>query len=443
MATYESRPIALPSDLFALAVHPTEPLLTAGLLSGHVHAYTWRAADASDSDSTTPAQDAAFSIAWKTRRHKGSCRTLGFSSDGATLYTAGTDNLLKSASTQTGRVISKALLPEADTPSTLLPLSPQHLILGTDTGDILLYDLRAPSSFAAAQPAAEWKHVHGDYISSLLSLPASSTSTTGFPRTFCATGDTTLVQLDVRKPGKVLGKSEDQEDEILCSAFVANAPSKQTGGSETVLTGTGGGVVTTWNRGFWEDHQTRVPLARTTGDSVDSLLDLPEGFEVAGLVGGWGKYFAAGSGDGKVRIVKMGQNKVVTTLAHSYSADEAKRMAGGKVKKGDYVEGLEEGVSALGIDCEGRIVSGGGLVVKLWTPKEEEEKDAAAEPEERKRRKNRSDSEEEGMNSDEVDSDSSEDEKERRKRKKKKRKGGRGKAKSTGVKNVNVFKGLD
>jgi len=29
----------------------------------------------------------------------------------------------------------------------------------------------------------------------------------------------------------VLEKSEDQEDEILCSAFVANAPSKQTGGS--------------------------------------------------------------------------------------------------------------------------------------------------------------------------------------------------------------------
>jgi len=213
-----------------------------------------------------------------------------------------------------------------------------------------------------------------------------------------------------------------------------------------VLTGTGGGVVTTWNRGFWEDHQTRVPLARATGDTVDSLLDLPEEFEVAGLVGGWGKYFAAGSGDGKVRVVKMGQNKVVTTLAHSYSADEAKRMAGGKMKKGDYVEGLEEGVSALGIDCEGRIVSGGGLVVKLWTPKEEEEEEGekdAAESERRKRRKNGSDSEEEVMDSDEEDSDDSDDKKERKKRKKKKRKGGRGKAKSAGVKNVNAFKGLD
>ncbi|KAI5858349.1 WD40-repeat-containing domain protein [Tricharina praecox] len=444
MASYNSRSIRLPSDLFALAVHPTAPLITAALCSGHVYTYTWPSTpeekdeDEDDDVVTTPAASGdPFTIAWKTRRHKGSCRAAVYSSDGSVLYTDGIDGLIKAADSSTGRVISKSLLPSAsDAPTTLLPLSPVHLLAGTDDGNIHLYDLRTPSTLTSAGPAASWKHVHEDYISSLLALPVTAASTTGFPRQFAATGDTSLSHLDVRKPGKVLARSEPQEDEILCTAFVANAPSKNTGGSEKLLTGTAAGVVTTWNKGFWEDHQERIPLSRSTGDSIDSVLALGGDFEVVGA--GWGTFFAAGSGDGKVRIVKMGGNKVVATMAHSVSADEARRAANARVKRGDYDEGLEEGVSALGIDCEGRIVSGGGQVVKVWSPSEEQE----AEAEGRKRRNDEEDSDE-ASDSDAADSEDSDDEKEKKKRKKKKRKGGKGKAKSAGVRNVNSFSGLD
>jgi WD40 repeat protein len=433
MASYDSISLQLPADLFALTAHPSAPLLTAALSSGHVYTYTWPSSD--EEATSTPAP----TIAWKTRRHKGSCRSAVFSTDGAILYSAGTDGLLKAANSETGRVVSKALLPTTDdAATTLLPLSPVHLLLGTDAGNIHLYDLRTPADFAAAKPAATWNAVHEDYISSLLPLPPSAASTTGFSRQFVATGDTSLSYLDARKPGKVLARSEPQEDEILCMIYVANAPSKNTGGSEKVVSGTSSGVVTTWNKGFWEDHQERIPLSRATGDSIDSLVALPVGYEVPGT--GYGTFFAAGSGDGKVRIVKMGGNKTVATFAHGVSADEAKRQAGGRIKRGDFVEGLEEGVSALALDCEGRIVSGGGTVVKIWSPREAEEQQ---EEEEGKKRRKEDDSDDDGDDSDDVDSEDSDDEKERKKSKKKKRKGGKGKAKSAGVKNVNSFAGLD
>lgn len=450
---YEARSITLTADLFALAVHPTKPLFAAGLSSGHVYTYTWPSTpededDDETEDAPTPslkAQQDAYTIAWKTRRHKGSCRAATYSGDGEVLYTTGTDGLLKAASSETGRVISKALLPDSEDPAAaILALSPQHLLVGTDAGNVHLYDLRTSSALGTGV-SASWK-VHEDYISSLFALPSTSASTTGFSRQFIATGDTTLTHLDVRKPNKILARSEPQEDEILCTAYVTNAPSRNTGGAQKLLTGTSAGVVTTWNKGFWEDHQERIPLSRSTGDAIEALLTLPDDFEISGVATGWGAYFAAGSGDGKIRIVKMGGNQTLATLAHSYSADEARRMANGRIKVGDYVEGLEEGVSSLALDCEGRIVSGGGTVVKIWSPAEPEEEEAAEEEAaaaEKKRRKESGESGDEGRSdSDEVDSDS-DDDKERKKRKKKKRKGGKGKAKSAGVGNVNSFKGLD
>jgi len=439
MAAYDSHSIVLTSDLFSLAVHPTRTIFAAGLSSGHVYTYTW---PSTPDDDETPTTEQDYTVAWKTHRHKGSCRSAVYSDDGETLYTAGTDSILKAAASATGRVVSKSLLPSSTDPATvLLPLSPQHLLLGTDAGHIHLYDLRTPSHLFSASPAASWTAVHEDYISSLLPLPATAASTTGFSRTFIATGDTTLTHLDARKPGMALSRSEPQEDEILCTAFMANAPSRQTGGSEKIVTGTSSGVVTTWNKGFWEDHQERIPLSRSTGDSIDALLALPQGFEVEGA--GWGTFFAAGSGDGKVRIVKMGGNKTVATLTHAYSADEARRMAGGRVKAGDYTEGLEEGVSALAIDCEGRIVSGGGTVVKIWTPREVQDEEEAEVPEKKKRKELDSNDDDPEESDSEVEGESSDDEKERKKRKKKKRKGGKGKAKSAGVRNVNSFTGLD
>jgi len=102
--------LPLSSDLFAQAIHPREPLLAVGLASGHVQCFRL---PPGDGDATAAAALAdgcgrgQIETVWRTRRHKGSCRSLGFSLDGETLYSAGTDGVVKAAQAETGRVFSK------------------------------------------------------------------------------------------------------------------------------------------------------------------------------------------------------------------------------------------------------------------------------------------------------------------------------------------------
>lgn len=81
--------LPLDSDVFTTALHPTEPLLTVGLSSGHVE--TYRLPPPKDgSDGSTDGDASVLSdgkgmvdTVWRTRRHKGSCRCLAYAHDGS------------------------------------------------------------------------------------------------------------------------------------------------------------------------------------------------------------------------------------------------------------------------------------------------------------------------------------------------------------------------
>jgi hypothetical protein len=343
---------------------------------------------------------------------------LTFSSAHAVIYSAGTDSLLKAASSATGQVIAKIAIPFSpggsshDPPTLLHALSPQTLLLATDSAALHLYDLRSPASFTSQKPA-QTHHPHDDYISSLTPLPPTEASTSGFSKQWVTTGGTTLAVTDLRRG--VLVKSEDQEEELLCSVFVGGLPSKPgRSKGEKVLIGSSSGVLTLWERGVWDDQDERIIVdgaGRGGGESLDTLAVMPEG------VGDGGKNVVVGVGDGTIRIVKLGLNKVIGELRH----DEL------------------EGVVGLGFDVGGRMISGGGHVVKVWQEEmgdedgvdEEEDEDSDEEDIAVDRKKR-------GL-SDSDDDDSSEDEAERRSRKKK-RKGS--KSKNKGGNGVLGFKGL-
>jgi WD40 repeat protein len=396
--------LPLSSDLFAQALHPTEPILAVGLSGGHVQSFRLPSSDNKDDEedgntSVLSTGTSTIETEWRTRRHKGSCRTLGYSGDGEILYSAGTDGLLKVASSNTGQVVSKIAIPldpttsETDEPILLHALSPQTLLLATDSGALHLYDLRLPSQFKSAKPV-QTHYPHDDYISSLTPLPPSSSSTSGFSKQFVTTGGSTLAVTDLRRG--VLVKSEDQEEELLSSVFVGGLRKNGKSVGEKVLVGSGGGVLTLWERGVWDDQAERIIVSREK-ESLDVLCVVPDG------VGGPGKNVAVGVGDGTVRMVRLGGNKVMGTLRH----DEV------------------EGVVGLGFDVGGRLISGGGSVVKVW----EEGLGGGEEGEEDDVREEKGSEDEEGDSSDEEE-----------RPKKKRKRGSKGRNVGNGILG---FKGLE
>jgi hypothetical protein len=111
--------LPLSADLFAQAIHPSEPIISVGLSTGHVQTFRLPPEEEENSDDEQASVSSSrngkghIDTMWRTRRHKGSCRTLTFGIDGEMLYSAGTDGLVKAARAETGVVENKILIPTA------------------------------------------------------------------------------------------------------------------------------------------------------------------------------------------------------------------------------------------------------------------------------------------------------------------------------------------
>lgn len=297
-----------------------------------------------------------------------------------------------------------SLASQVDAPTVIHALSPQTLILATDSSAVHLYDLRVAYSPVSARPE-QTHYPHDDYVSSLTPIPPSETSTSGFSKQWVTTGGTTLAVTDLRKG--VLARSEDQEEELISSVYIGGLPSSSTSVGEKIIVGGSSGVLTLWEKGVWDDQDERIYVDRNVGggEALESLTLVPDEL-------GKGKMIAVGQADGRIAFVKIGQNKVVSRVSH----DEM------------------EGVIGLGFDVEGRMVSGGGQVVKVWHEADGDANGGLG--------KHMMDSDSgDDVSSDDSSEDDEEEEKESGKRRKK-RKRSKGKDRSGGQ-HIMAFKDLD
>ncbi len=209
--------------------------------------------------------------------------------------------------------------------------------------------------------------------------------------------------MDVRKG--VLVQSEDQGEEVLSSCVVDG---KLVVGSEK-------GVLRVWQVGAWDDNELTVAVVGK-GASADVLAAVGENPMVA-----------VGMDDGCVRFVDLGRKRPKVLHETEVRHDEV------------------EGVLGLGFEVGGRMISGGGQIVKVWEDSHSVDGGEDGEDEvdglgvTNGKRVN-------GFGSDEDGSENGGDEsseEEQRKRKKKKRKRSKGKNQNEGQQHVMAFKGMD
>lgn len=203
--------------------------------------------------------------------------------------------------------------------------------------------MRHSSPITIPQRPSHTLRPHDDYVSSLAPLTPSADSTSALPKQFLTTGGTTLAITDIRKG--VISTSEDQEEELTSSLYISGLKAGSNRSGTKAVVGGAGGVLTLWKHGIWDDQDERIVVDRE-GEAVESLARVPEGLGNLGYQSQQ-KLVAAGLGNGTVKFVRLGPNRVEHHL---------------DIRHDDV-----EGVAGLAFDTGGRMVTGGGQTLKVWT----------------------------------------------------------------------------
>ncbi|KAL0946143.1 hypothetical protein HGRIS_012408 [Hohenbuehelia grisea] len=298
--------IHLSAHPFDIAFHPNHNTVYAGLLTGHVNAYTYD-------------EDGDAKRVWSARPSKKSCRSLAVSQDGKQLWYAGKGKSLATIDTTTGVVSEKRVRAHDASINRVAHFSPGLLSTGDDEGVIKLWDPRQ-------KDAVRTYTQHFDYITDFLWLENKK-------HLVATSGDGTLSVMDVRyKNPKPHAQSEDQEDELL-----SIVPIK--GGSKFVV-GTQLGILSIFNQSSgWGDCVDRVP---GHPQSVDTMLALPPSFSNAK-----GNTILTGSSDGFIRAVEILPTKLLGVVAdHGEFPVERMALGRGIASGGDTAEKERAGSSS-------------------------------------------------------------------------------------------------
>lgn len=354
--------------LFSAKCHPSEPIFVTGTATGHVQAYRYdidKLEEIYEDQDKFPYDvscvkyddfdDDSIIVQWNTKRHKTSCRDLCFDlpSGGEKIHTIGSEGVIKTADIKTGQVISKFISDKDNNFSDfinigkytkcLTPPNKNFLVVGDEDGNLMCHDTRDKHLKLCYKP---FKKLHlGEGINSInYCWPKSEYK-------FITTGSTTVCELDLRKPEEPLHTSEDQEDEILCSAWLDQEQ------QETMICGMGDGIITTWKPEMnkWKDQISRIRIIKD--ETVESLISAMDSQS---------RFVYGGCSNGHIAKIDIKGGKVVERFLQNDPEDDDKI----------------DGVLGLDLDCNYRLVSFGTDGFKIWEDESKNSKEGSEEEEE-------------------------------------------------------------
>ncbi|KAJ3296719.1 WD domain repeat-containing protein 55 [Rhizoclosmatium sp. JEL0117] len=255
--------ISFTNDVTSLCFHPTElNILAACEINGAVSCYR--------------VEEESSEQLFTAKYHKGSCRVVEFSDDGKELYSGGKDKSFQILDTSTGKPILKKAAAHDDPINALSPLDPHIVVTGDEGGVVKIWDTRE-------RKLAMKYSVNEDFISDFAYVSEKSTL-------LATSADGRLSVFDIRKK-KPIRVSDNQEDELLSVVLVKDTKKAVVGSEDGILS------IFSWDN--WGDLTDRLP---GHPGSIDSIAKLDE------------SRILTGCSDGKIRLVSIFPNKVLTSL---------------------------------------------------------------------------------------------------------------------------------
>ncbi|KAL5707264.1 WD domain repeat-containing protein 55 [Ranunculus cassubicifolius] len=267
---------------FDLDFHPTDSLVTAGLITGDLHLYRYAA-------NSQPQR--LFDI----KAHEESCRAVRFVNGGSAILTGSPDFSILATDVETGATIARLDDAHEAAVNRLVNLTETTIASGDDDGCIKVWDTRQ-------RTCCNTFEAHEEYISDMTFAADSM-------KLLVTSGDGTLSVCSLRK-NKVLTQSEFSEDEPLSVVIMKNG--------RKVVCGTQNGVLLLYSWGHFKDCSDRFTGFQS--NSIDVLLKLDE------------DRLITGSENGLISLVGILPNRIIQPIAE-HSEYPVERLAFSHDKK--------------------------------------------------------------------------------------------------------------
>ncbi|KAH7514810.1 hypothetical protein FEM48_Zijuj11G0130100 [Ziziphus jujuba var. spinosa] len=250
---------------FDIDFHPSDHLISAGLINGDLLLYRYSA-------------DSLPQRLLEVHAHTESCRAVRFINNGRAIVTGSPDCSILATDVETGSAIARLEDAHGDAVNRIINLTESTIASGDDGGCIKVWDTRQRSCCNTFQ-------AHEDYISDM-TLASDSMKLVG------TSGDGTLSVCNLRR-NKIQAQSEYSEDELLSVVIMKNG--------RKVVCGSQSGTLLLYSWGHFNDCSDR--FIDLSPNCVDALLKLDE------------DRIITGSENGLISLVGILPNRIIQPIA--------------------------------------------------------------------------------------------------------------------------------